>query len=448
MLAGLRFVLCLGLIVACTSTAAASTLFDTETSQRRLARFGIVQGEFYPDQDATLTRAELLVPLVRGLDLDSVAALVKGAPSFADVYASDWYSGYVVIMKELEVAVGETANTFGPNEKVSLAEALAFIVRTVRLPQWRAVRHPEDAILSAVDAGVITAAQAQEIRTAGTQVAKARTVLAMMDQIFFLAPYDGGPSSFYSNFRSLIAPTLAVTAPRDGARVAGVLVVEGSVAADQAHLHPVSVSLHVDGVLVGEAVVETAGSWRVEIDVGALDGDSHELVVEATDFAGRKSLAESRAFSVGAPGSGGSGGSDEEGGAGGSGGDDGSGGAGGSAGEAGAGGSGGSAGEDGSGGSAGEVGAGGSGGSAGEAGAGGSGGSGGEGGTGGSGGRLGSGGEGGTATPPTPRKNSPSTGGGCSQGSGASIGGLLLIGLLVSRRIGRGRRLQPGERCL
>ena len=299
MLAGLRFVLGLVLVV-CTSAAAASTHFDTAVAERRLVQFSIVVGGNYPDMDATLTRAQLVTLLVRALGQESTAQLVHGAPTYDDVSPTAWYSGYIVVAKALGIALDTPNNLFFPDQPVALPEALAFTMRAVRLPPWDGFAYPDNHVLAAEDAGSLTSAQAQEIRDAVSQAAAAPTVLALVDQLFFLAPYDGG-ASLYQTFHSLIAPTFSVTSPGEGEQLEGTLVVEGTAAAAQAHLYPVQVSLLVGGALVGQTELEAEGTWSVDVDVAELHVGSHELVVEAADFAGKKAPAVSRTLVVGAP---------------------------------------------------------------------------------------------------------------------------------------------------
>ena len=100
----------LGLAAQAHADITTATPFETATKMNKL---GIVQG-VGTNPDGTpnfnlggnLTRAELVTTIVRSFGADQAAQLAKGAPSFGDVTADAWYSGYVAVAKNLAAQVG------------------------------------------------------------------------------------------------------------------------------------------------------------------------------------------------------------------------------------------------------------------------------------------------------------------------------------------------------
>jgi len=118
-------------------TAFAATSFPDVTDSKtaaaatRLAALKVVTG--YPDGKFgvgdTVTRAQFAAIAVRALGLDSAATYAKGATKFSDVAADYWASGYVNIATQQGIIAGYPDGKFGPEDKVTYAQALTIIVR-------------------------------------------------------------------------------------------------------------------------------------------------------------------------------------------------------------------------------------------------------------------------------------------------------------------------------
>lgn len=118
-------------------TAFAATSFPDVTDSKtaaaatRLNALKIVTG--YPDGNFgvgdTVTRAQFAAIAVRALGLDSAATYAKGATKFSDVSADYWASGYINIATQQGIIAGYPDGKFGPEDKVTYAQALTIIVR-------------------------------------------------------------------------------------------------------------------------------------------------------------------------------------------------------------------------------------------------------------------------------------------------------------------------------
>ncbi|WP_094549572.1 S-layer homology domain-containing protein [Petroclostridium xylanilyticum] len=113
------------------STASAAS--DYSSSVARMQKFGIMKGDGTGDLKpfADVTRAEFMTMLTRALGYEGAAEAAKGATKFADVPADHWASGYVNVAVQLGVTKGKSEDTFAPDDKVTVVEALAFIERAM-----------------------------------------------------------------------------------------------------------------------------------------------------------------------------------------------------------------------------------------------------------------------------------------------------------------------------
>ncbi|MFF2092391.1 S-layer homology domain-containing protein, partial [Paenibacillus sp. NPDC058174] len=93
---------------------------------------GTGNGLFSPDRD--ITRAEFAAILVRGLGLK----LDKGAASFSDVKASDWFSSAVNTAYEYQLIKGFEDGTFRPNDKITREEAMMILSRAMAITGLKA----------------------------------------------------------------------------------------------------------------------------------------------------------------------------------------------------------------------------------------------------------------------------------------------------------------------
>ena len=75
-----------------------------------------------------VTRAEMAAFLVRALGLSELKPPV---PSFVDVPAGAWYSGFVERLVEQKITVGYGDGRFGPNDPVTRGAMAVFLVRAL-----------------------------------------------------------------------------------------------------------------------------------------------------------------------------------------------------------------------------------------------------------------------------------------------------------------------------
>ncbi|ANE45675.1 hypothetical protein SY83_04455 [Paenibacillus swuensis] len=87
---------------------------------------GVSDTAFAPNLE--LTRAEFAALLARKLNLKA-----KGAVSFTDVPASQWYSDEIAAVMEAGIVSGRTATTFAPAEKVTRAEMIVMLMKAYEI---------------------------------------------------------------------------------------------------------------------------------------------------------------------------------------------------------------------------------------------------------------------------------------------------------------------------
>ncbi len=95
---------------------------------------GDAEGRFHPDDP--LTRAQMAKLLVAGLGGEPDARLLARYDSrFADVGASHWARGYIEALAERGITRGYGDGTFGPEDKVTRAQMVVFLVRAAGLDE-------------------------------------------------------------------------------------------------------------------------------------------------------------------------------------------------------------------------------------------------------------------------------------------------------------------------
>src|SRR5664280_2163263 len=82
---------------------------------------GYPDGTFKPDRN--VSRAEVAAALTRALGL----GWSNTTPSYADVPATHWASGYIQIMKDEGIMMGDPSGTFRPDAFITRAEAAALL---------------------------------------------------------------------------------------------------------------------------------------------------------------------------------------------------------------------------------------------------------------------------------------------------------------------------------
>ncbi|SKC58134.1 S-layer homology domain-containing protein [Maledivibacter halophilus] len=106
---------------------------DYEDAVTRLIALEIVSGyddgEFKPEK--TITRAEFAKIMIHAVGVGESAQYSKGATAFSDVPAGHWASGYINQAAGMEIINGRGDGTFGPEDKVTYAQAVTMIVRAL-----------------------------------------------------------------------------------------------------------------------------------------------------------------------------------------------------------------------------------------------------------------------------------------------------------------------------
>jgi hypothetical protein len=163
------------LLVAATK----STEFDkldpsTKEAIQRLIDAGIVTGDGNGNLNLgnDITRAEYVTTLVKAFNLN-VTSTAQALSSFNDVPANSWYAGNVAaafkLAAENDFEMGLGGGNFGPNQKVSTIEVLAFLEKflgtkvekgTAEGSNWQT-----DAVNAAIKYKLISPDQAKEFST-------------------------------------------------------------------------------------------------------------------------------------------------------------------------------------------------------------------------------------------------------------------------------------------
>lgn len=86
-------------------------------------------GKFDPAGDVTRAEMAKICTILAG-KLDVAEKLMDKASNYTDVKVSVWYTGYVNEADALGIVQGDPAGTFRPNDNVTMAEAIAMLLRT------------------------------------------------------------------------------------------------------------------------------------------------------------------------------------------------------------------------------------------------------------------------------------------------------------------------------
>lgn len=223
----------------------------------------------------TLTRAELITTIVRSFGLENAALLSKGAPSFADVSANEWYSGWVAVAKNLAeqkgLQLGVGNNNFNPNGQLSKVEALVFVMKFLGVAPATTTANWQDAwINEAVARGIITEAQGTELAAEGTTPSTRGEAFVILDRGYSFKDANG-KSLYTTNIDSQL-PTLTLTPA--ATTTESEIALSGSVA-DNKGIASV--------VINGEAVEVANGAFSTK---AALTVGKNEITVVVTDLAG------------------------------------------------------------------------------------------------------------------------------------------------------------------
>ena len=100
------------------------------------------------DGDASITRAEFIVILVRALGLPA-----DGTSTFSDVPAGAWYTGAVATAVQYGLTEGKNKNRFDPNANITRQEAMAMLQRAAALTKFTGTSSDLDSFADADSVG-------------------------------------------------------------------------------------------------------------------------------------------------------------------------------------------------------------------------------------------------------------------------------------------------------
>lgn len=272
----------------------ASAAFDSTSAiaaAQHMKELGIIQGR--PDGDLglndTITRAELATILVRAFGQDANAALLKGAPSFPDVSASHWASGYVFIASNIATKSGNPLGypdgSFQPDGKVTQAEAIAFSMKFLGVSPVAALAWPLNYLQGAVNASLLSEADMNALVASAGAEAKRNLVFYIVDNGFQTYKLPSG-KTVYQTYVDSIGPVVTVENINDGNTTSAASVtVKGTVKDGTT-----SISDMVTLTVGGKAVTADAnGNWSTTVAVDQLGANT--VTASATDLAGNMGTA-------------------------------------------------------------------------------------------------------------------------------------------------------------
>lgn len=270
--------LVLGLLAS--STQAAYTPELGRLSGERMLKLRILKGKS-PDDPLALrdeiTRAELVTILVRAHGQEANAALLNGAAAFPDT-ANHWASGYIAMAQALVQKAGGDSfgmpdGTFGPDAKLTPAQAVSFLMKFLGIKADPMKPWPANHLEVAVEKGLITPADAAMLAPIANDNATRGLVFYLADRA--LSTYDlGGGKTFYTKYVDTQPPTITLdTYPA------------------KSTTERVTIAGTVEGA---EMVVGPAGAISINPETGrfsvelTLEAGANRFEIVAIDLAGNK----------------------------------------------------------------------------------------------------------------------------------------------------------------
>jgi len=269
------------------TAAAAPSTVQLNDAYARLSAYSVVQGKTMADGTVSpalgdsLTRAELVTILARAFGQEETAKLLKGATSFKDVPAAEWYSGYVALIKNVAESKGTTIGyedgTFKPAQNVKAIEALAFIMKLLGVKPATGANWVADTVKAAQAAGVITAADVATYLDAPDAAATRGLAFGLADAIFRTFQVAPG-KTVYTTYVDTVKPVLTINAPTEPTTTNAAYTVNGKAEGAVA-------------VYFGSEKVTTAadGSFTVEVKLAM---GANKVAFSAVDLAGNITPAE------------------------------------------------------------------------------------------------------------------------------------------------------------
>ncbi len=257
--------------------SAGATFFDpqaVQSSAERMKELGIVTGVDLSGDlalDEALTRAQMITILVRTLGQEENAKLLMGAPSFTDT-SSHWSSGYIAIAKQIGVTTGYPDGTFNPDAEVTVAEAIAFVMKFLDIKSKPGLTWPQDYLEGAVEAGLISVDQLSLYADAANMKVDRGFAFFLSDVAFSTYILSNG-KTIYQTYLDTDPPTLIVDPGYPDHTTQDTVVLTGTVN-DHTSLTINSIALNAD-----------QGQWTATVPLE--EGINH-FVISAADTVGNR----------------------------------------------------------------------------------------------------------------------------------------------------------------
>lgn len=108
--------------------AAGKTAVDVEEAYGLLQALSVIDKDFASDS-TPITRAEFTALTVKAAGFAPYVAQEVSAAPFSDVAKDAPYASYIAMAKERKISLGYTDGSFRPEEKISLMEAVVYLIR-------------------------------------------------------------------------------------------------------------------------------------------------------------------------------------------------------------------------------------------------------------------------------------------------------------------------------
>lgn len=241
-----------------------------------------------------MTRAELVTLIVRAFDQQTMAAQLKGLPTFPDT-ANHWASGYITVAKAMLEAMGSALymsaiytpdGLFHPDRELTTAEALDLIVRYAgghipgHLPQLDGIFH------TAIALALIAETEAELLMPQAEQPLNRNVGYLLVERCIANYAKTRG-RAFYDSHVTVAPPTLTVS-EYPAETTAETMQLSGSVSGFQTR--QVSVAGRI-------ATTDASGHWMIDVP---LQLGTNDILVSATNGLGISTSKQVRILRVAA----------------------------------------------------------------------------------------------------------------------------------------------------
>jgi hypothetical protein len=221
-----------------------------------------------------MTRAELVVNLVRGFGQEENAKLLMGFAAFPDT-GNHWASGYIamgkiIVEKNGGEAIGMPDGSFQPDGLLTHSQTVAMIMKFVGAKRVENLSWPEDYLRGAVNVNILTSEDLAWIAPMHNDYSTRGYVFYYMDRAFYYYKFPSG-KTVYTTYVDTVAPTVSVDIP--SSTVETTIEITGYVS-DDTRIVKINQQMAnlADGVFNGQVTL--------------IPNQSNTIVIEAEDYAG------------------------------------------------------------------------------------------------------------------------------------------------------------------